>query len=325
MGWRVEPHISWSFLRPLSVCDLVMKALYQPFPMVEGRRAQVWHHQPSFRRPRHFHAEPELNVVTRGSGVLAVGQHRLHLRAGAVVYLLPGQDHELLFETPDFELFVIAVESELANRAGLGANQCIGQIELDPHTLTELRESWLAMRELADATTVESHLSDQFSALSRRFEAVHPVCRRTLALLRHEPELTEIAVAKRLQVHPSDVSRWLRSDIGVRLVDFRSRLRLIKFVDLVDAGSSLTRAALESGFGSYTQCHRVFRDHLGCSPSRYFSGYRAACGDLVHAELTNHLAAESRLHASAVAEDTTRSVVATSRALPFVSPSSPAS
>lgn len=280
-----------------------MKALYQPFPILEGRRAQVWHHQPCFRRPRHFHAEPELNVVARGCGILSVGQQHLHLRAGSAVYLLPGQDHELLIESPDFELFVVAVEPELAERAGFGTGRCVGQIELDRRALSELRRSWLAMRELADAATIERHLSDQFSALSRRFETPHSLCRRTLELLQRAPELTETAVAEQLQVHPSDVSRWLRSSTGVRLVDLRARLRLIKFVDLVDAGSSLTRAALESGFGCYTQCHRVFRDHVGCAPSQYFAGHRALCRDLLHAEVTTPLPApEVRSHASSAAE-----------------------
>lgn len=265
-----------------------MKALYQPFPMLEGRRAQVWHHQPCFRRPRHFHAEPELNVVARGNGVLSVGQQRLHVSAGSAVYLMPGQDHELVFESADFELFVIAIEPELADRAGHSASRCVGHVELDALALNELRQSWLALRELTDAATVERQLSDQFGVLSRRFEAPHLLCRRTLELLYRAPDLSETAVAAQLQVHPSDVSRWLRSGTGVRLVELRARLRLMKFVELADAGKSLTRAALESGFGSYTQCHRVFHDHLGCSPSRYFSGDRAACSERLHAAVPSH-------------------------------------
>jgi mannose-6-phosphate isomerase-like protein (cupin superfamily) len=59
-----------------------MSALFQPFPMLAGRDAQVWHHQPSFRRPRHFHLEPELNVVARGHGVLSVGERQFVVQAG---------------------------------------------------------------------------------------------------------------------------------------------------------------------------------------------------------------------------------------------------
>jgi AraC-like DNA-binding protein len=33
----------------------------------------------------------------------------------------------------------------------------------------------------------------------------------------------------------------------------------------------LLDACLRAGFGSYAQCHRVFRHSLGCSPRSYFA------------------------------------------------------
>jgi AraC-like DNA-binding protein len=51
-------------------------------------------------------------------------------------------------------------------------------------------------------------------------------------------------------------------------------MRLIDFVRRVDDGQSLTAAALGAGFGSYSQCHRVFRAILGCGPRDYFKGQR---------------------------------------------------
>lgn len=49
----------------------------------------------------------------------------------------------------------------------------------------------------------------------------------------------------------------------------------MRFIRLVDAGRSLTRAALEASFGSYAQCHRVFHQYLGCTPRVYFAAGRA--------------------------------------------------
>jgi methylphosphotriester-DNA--protein-cysteine methyltransferase len=67
----------------------------------------------------------------------------------------------------------------------------------------------------------------------------------------------------------------VHAELGVPLVEYRARMKLMRFVELVDSGRSLTRAALDAGFGSYAQCHRVFRRALDCSPQQYFTGARA--------------------------------------------------
>ncbi len=48
----------------------------------------------------------------------------------------------------------------------------------------------------------------------------------------------------------------------------------MSFIQLVDAGQALSHAALSADFGSYAQCHRVFRRFLGCAPTDYFAGAR---------------------------------------------------
>jgi quercetin dioxygenase-like cupin family protein len=94
-----------------------MSALFQPFPMLAGRRSQVWRHQPAYRRPRHFHDEPELNLVIAGRGVVGVGDHTLAVAAGESLLFQPGQDHVLLDSSEDFDLFVLAMSPELAERS----------------------------------------------------------------------------------------------------------------------------------------------------------------------------------------------------------------
>lgn len=251
-----------------------MQALLQPFPMLTGRRAQVWHHHPSFLRPRHFHAEPELNVVTRGHGVLSVGRERFEVRAGDAVYLQPGQDHALLSESPDFELFVLALQPLLAEHCKLRAVRNVGVVSLPKETLSSLKAAWLGVGQLSDAAVVENSLSEHFLDLVSRFEPAPALCRRTIQTLQGTLDATEEHVASLLIAHPSEVSRAVRTGLGLRLVDFRARLRLISFVQRVDKGASLTQAAFSSGFGSYSQLHRVFWKHLSCTPLDYFAGKR---------------------------------------------------
>ena len=57
------------------------------------------------------------------------------------------------------------------------------------------------------------------------------------------------------------------------MVTYRTRLRLLRFVALVDSGRhNLLAAALAAGFGSYSQCHRAFRRTFGCMPRAFFGG-----------------------------------------------------
>src|SRR5512142_1340759 len=89
--------------------------LFQPFPMAGSARAQIWRHQWCYHRPRHFHAEPELNLITSGTGTFGVGDAELPVRAGDLLFFKPGQDHELLVASPDFYLFALALEPALSD------------------------------------------------------------------------------------------------------------------------------------------------------------------------------------------------------------------
>lgn len=59
--------------------------------------------------------------------------------------------------------------------------------------------------------------------------------------------------------------------MGLPLSAYRGRVRLLRFIDLVDGGATFLQAALTAGFGSYSQCHRVFQATLGCPPRIFFT------------------------------------------------------
>jgi AraC-like DNA-binding protein len=244
--------------------------------MLEGRRAQVWRHQPAFRRPRHFHLEPEINLVTRGSCTLGVGDRLLRLSEGEFVVFQAGQDHELLEASDDLGLFVSALHPELQDRAlgtptllpGAGSRFSAGE-------LCRLDDELSALGELRDDASVEHRLAEVFRCALDRVPKAPAMSRRVVQTLRLDHSLSQSALARRLRTTASSVSREFRRTLGVPLVEYRARLRLMRFIDLVDAGSPLGRAALEADFGSYAQCHRVFRRSLHCSPQEYFRELRA--------------------------------------------------
>jgi AraC-like DNA-binding protein len=127
---------------------------------------------------------------------------------------------------------------------------------------------------LGSSADSEAPLGDLFGAVRARTAATHVLSRLVLERVRADPEAKGAALGNALGADPSAFSRHFHDDLGLRFVEYRARLRLIAFVRLVDAGASLSRAALDAGFGSYAQCHRVFTASLGCSPRHYFKGQR---------------------------------------------------
>jgi AraC-like DNA-binding protein len=102
---------------------------------------------------------------------------------------------------------------------------------------------------------------------------MHVLTRRTLDLMHERPDISLDGLAQRLRAAPSEVSRYFHRDVGMRLVRYRTRLRLLRFIRLADSGThSLMVSATEAGFGSYSQCHRLFHSELGCAPREFFTG-----------------------------------------------------
>jgi len=253
----------------------MVESLFQPFPMLPGRRAQSWRHQPSFRRPRHFHPELEINVVLRGQARMGVGGDVVQIAPGDVLLFHPGQDHLLLEGSPDLDLFVAALRPELAARKSeaLARVASMGCHLLEPE-LERLQQLLSGLASVLDNAAVEHHLLSLFVDLARRLTMNHVLSRRALQEICRHPEASGSALASRLGVHPSVLSRRFHEDLGMTFVDYRAHQRTMAFVRLVDAGRTLTSAALDAGFGSYAQCHRVISKALGCTPQRYFAGER---------------------------------------------------
>src|SRR5688572_8217932 len=120
----------------------MVEALYQPFPMLGSCRGQVWRYAPQYRRPRHFHDEPELNLVVAGNGKFGAGNAVLEVAARELFCWPPGCDHELLEASADFDLYVIGLTPELSARAlGLDSARLSRLMALCVVPLAELEPS----------------------------------------------------------------------------------------------------------------------------------------------------------------------------------------
>jgi transcriptional regulator GlxA family with amidase domain len=94
-----------------------------------------------------------------------------------------------------------------------------------------------------------------------------------MQLMRADGALSSTALARATHMTPRTLAKHFRAQVGVSLLDYRNRIRVERFLSLVERdGRNLLDAALEAGFGSYAQFHRVFRSLLGVTPKEYLTG-----------------------------------------------------
>ncbi len=99
-----------------------------------------------------------------------------------------------------------------------------------------------------------------------------PLVESVVGSLADDPTLTGKILARRNCMSLSRLARVFKLEMGVSLVEYRNRLRLERFFGLMEAGErrDMLNAALDAGFGSYAQFHRVFRSTHGQSPRAFF-------------------------------------------------------
>jgi AraC-like DNA-binding protein len=249
---------------------------------VDGR---VVRHRVGDVRPRpHRHAELEVNLVVRGSASYLLGDRRYALTSGTLTWLFPGQEHVLVDESVDHELWWAVFRPALVARvasAALQADDPVGRFSrrLDAGRVARLATLFAELRDADDEALVNTGLAYLLRLAWRDFvdsddivEGVdlHPAVETVARLLRTDPEAGDLAALARMAgLSASHLSRIFKVQTGVSISGFRNQQRLQRFLTLYGSGRRTTAlaAALEAGFGSYAQFHRVFRELTGRSPT----------------------------------------------------------
>ena len=266
---------------------------------VEGR---VAYHAAADGPPRaHRHAELELNLVVSGTASYLLGERRYELTAGTLTWLFPGQDHVLVDESGDHELWWAVFSPALVARTAT-TPAALPLLEHDPagrfsRRLHARRVPVLEalLRELRDADPIDDALLNAglgylLVLAWRAFldsedvvagAGVHPAVESVARRLRADPGaggLGELARAAGLS--PSHLSRLFKAQTGVSITRFRNQRRLERFRALYGDGRRTTAlaAALDAGFGSYAQFYRVVRAETARSPSGMRAASQAGAG-----------------------------------------------
>lgn len=219
-------------------------------------------------------------MVVRGTALFGVGERTERLTTGDALVFQPGQDHVLLEASPDLELFVLALRPELTDRVlGIAALASSRSAHFAKRELASVANELGSLEHVNDPMAAETRTANVFLRAIEHRDSYHVVSRRALEETHGDATLAATSVAALARVSPSTLSSRFHHDLGLPLVEYRARLKLMRFVELVDAGVTQTSAAFEAGFGSYAQCHRVFRRALGCAPRLYFEGERERLND----------------------------------------------
>jgi AraC-like DNA-binding protein len=241
-----------------------------------------------FVPPPHRHDALELNLVTGGQGIYLVDGVRYALGPAHLLFLFPSQEHVLIDTSPDHAAWVLHVRADFvrsvcttAFSAELTGAQPPRNFvsELPPARARHLERLMRALsEEVIDDAQYNAGLS--FALLTCWAEhqrarqlvpaaPAAPVIERAIRHLReHHSEVSLDELARAVGVSRSVLTRMFKAHTGVSVVDYKNRLRLERFLTLRSQRGDrrMLDIALEAGFGSYAQFHRVLSAQMGHAP-----------------------------------------------------------
>jgi AraC-like DNA-binding protein len=98
-----------------------------------------------------------------------------------------------------------------------------------------------------------------------------PRARDATALLRNDPALDLDAVAGRVGASRRTLERRVRASTELSLGQWRQRAQMLRALELLAGGASVSRVAVEVGYSTPSAFIAAFRTVLGTTPARFFS------------------------------------------------------
>jgi len=236
---------------------------------------------------RHFHDELELHFIERGRALFLLSGGKLTARAGTLLFIPPRQGHVVLEASDDCRRWMLLCRPRLVRRVlPKGAHEALlGRTAKEWHGVLRGRSA-LALRQtfreihgdrrqalsLFNAAVAfglsRAWLELQAADASPEPSALHPAVARAIDLIREGARPSMAELAERCEMSESHLSKLFSAQVGTSITEFRNRQAIERFLDVYGDGTrrNLLDAALESGFGSYPQFHRVFKKFLGYPP-----------------------------------------------------------
>jgi len=260
----------------------------QKLELPKSLDGNLWHYRQQGRaNAMHHHAELEFNLVTQGNGLYLLENRKYEIRRGDLLWLFPEQEHVLIEQSPDFEMWIGVLKPKAIER--IAADEAVKVLQeknptgdfcrrLSQPALLRLEKMFseivanASQPGLFNTGLAYSFLSawNQYQqAANVPVQDIHPAVEKAARHIRDQNNTISLSdLARHAGLSAHRLSRLFKQQTGVALVDFRNRQRVEKFLQIYGTGQRRTMldAALEAGFGSYAQFHRVFKRVTGRSP-----------------------------------------------------------
>lgn len=265
-----------------------------PHPLVAPPPGGLcWRRSERRRYGRAAEAHAELVVLhgLTGRARYLIDGRVFELAPGSLLWAFAGQSHVLLSDEPDFDMWVFVISHRVLppgkrdrpDRPPLRIADVAGDVapRIVAHDATEeLDAIAAAIVALGDPEARAAGLRWWLirawhhwrAAPDGAFVAVHPAVERAARLIRDDPTQTIAEVAAAAGLSAGRLARLFKAQTGKRIVAYRTEQKLsaVESAMRIDPRGNLLTAALNAGFGSYSQFYRAFEAHHGIGPRGYF-------------------------------------------------------
>lgn len=248
--------------------------------VVDPPHAALWRR--SDRRAQAFrpsvHAELVVLFGRRGSAQYYIDGQVVTLGPGSLLFAWAGAAHFLVSDRPEFDMWVALVSDRFGVGPDVAGHGDVGVRQLGPEAADELDTLAGQVRAMSDALApglgwwlirAWHHWQAAPECAGR---ALHPAVDRAARALRRAPDMALADLARESGLSPGRLGQVFRREMGQGLVAFRTDEKLARADQLIRIGRlDLLNAALEAGFGSYSQFYRAFVARHGISPRGFYN------------------------------------------------------
>ena len=251
----------------------------------------------------HSHTLCEIMYVVEGNAELLIARTPITLCRRQYVFIDAGVRHRLLLnQSSPFGMMNIEFQYERQDGRCPGthtlaqASPAFGRMLASPTPFLVLSDEDGAVHDLlkqivllADSTQRESErlcslLATQTMLLTARLwqrervptRSAHVAHALDIIESRYASELTALAIARELHIHPTYLHKLFREETGYSVCEYIQKTRLRHASELLCGSHTLREAALAVGISSPQYFSKLFKREYGLTPGEYRARNRAA-------------------------------------------------